>query len=179
MRRFSILALLVFALAPAALAMDTSQISWYGHGGITMPTGDFGDMAGIGFGGGVGGMLPYSEALNLRGQVGYSHFGGKDLAGLGGDWSWSWALIPFWALGEYKFDPASPFYGVGGLGLIMARSSVEYEYLGVQYDESGSDTEFGFTFGGGYRMSEVLNLEARYSIVDQLNYISFEALYYF
>lgn len=178
MRTFVVVSAFLLLLAPAALALDTSQISWYAHGGLTMPSGDFGDVAGTGFGGGVGGMMPYSETINLRGQVGYTYFGGKDEEVLGVDWSWNWSLIPIWFLGEYKFDPA--IYGVGGLGMVMARSSFEYDHpvLGT-IDESGSDTEFGFTFGAGYRMSEVLNLEARYSIVSDLNYISVEALYYF
>ena len=178
MRTLALASLLLIAVAPAALALDTSQISWFAHGGLTMPTGDFGDVAGTGFGGGVGGMMPYNEQINLRGQVGYTYFGGKDLETYGVDWSWNWSLIPIWCLGEYMFDPA--IYGVGGLGLIMARSSFEYDdpILGSISDDS-SDTEFGFTFGAGYRMSEVLNLEARYSIVDELDYFSFEAVYYF
>ena len=179
MRTFALVSLLVLIAAPAALAMDTSQIAWFAHGGISMPTGDFGDVAGMGFGGGVGGMMPYNETINLRGQVGYTYYGGKDEEVLGVDWSWNWSMIPIWFMGEYMFDPA--IYGVGGLGFVMARSSFEYEdpWSGQTIDDDSSDTEFGFTFGAGYRMSEVLNLEARYSIVDDFNYFSAEAVYYF
>jgi hypothetical protein len=164
---------------PAKAGRSSDGIAWFAHGGITIPRGDFSNTAGIGFGGGVGGILPYSETVNLRGQVGYTYLEGKELDTYGdGDWDLKQSMIPFWFLGEYKFDPV--FYGVGGLGFVMVRYSIEYNdpYLGY-FEDSGSDTEFGFTFGGGYRMSEVLNLEARYSNVDEFNYISFEALYYF
>ena len=78
MRFTAVLILTFFVMASSALAMDTSQISWYAHGDLALPSGSFGDFAGTGFGGGVGGAMPYSEALTFRGEVGYIHFGGKD-----------------------------------------------------------------------------------------------------
>jgi len=176
MRSFVTLLLLVFAAVPA-LALDTSQIAWYAHGDLALPTGDFGDAAGTGFGGGVGGAMPYNESLTLRGEVGYVHFGGKSI----GDFDWQYALIPILVLGEYQFDLDSPFYGLGGIGMTMARFSFDWynPWTDTTENDSDSDSEFGIALGGGYHLNEQMTLEGRYNIVSDLDYLSVHFLYNF
>ncbi len=176
MRFTAVMVLILFTMAPAALAMDTSQIAWYAHGDLALPTGSFGDFAGTGFGGGVGGAMPYSDALTLRGEVGYIHFGGKEFAG----WDYSYALIPFMFLGEYTFTPGSQLYGLGGLGLTMARFSYDWvnPWTGSKENVSDSSSEFELAVGGGFHLNEQMTLEGRYNIGD-IDYLSVHFLYNF
>ena len=181
MRITGVLILTFFVMTSSALAMDTSQIAWYAHGDLALPSGDFGDFAGTGFGAGVGGAMPYNESLTLRGEVGYIHFGGQEF----GTWNWSYALIPIMFLGEYQFTPGSQFYGVGGLGLTMARAGVEYGYIdpwtgqNISVDETNSDSEIGIAVGGGFHLNEQMTLEGRYNLVSDLDYLSVHFLYNF
>jgi len=176
MRSLAMLLLLSFAAAPA-FAMDSSQIDWYAHGDVALPMGDFGDVAGTGFGGGIRGAMPYSEVLTLRGEVGYIHFGGESF----GDWDYQYALIPFVVLAEYQFTSGSPVYGLGGLGMTMARFSYEWynPWTDEDEDDTDSDTEFGIHVGGGYHLNEQMTVEGRYNIVSDLDYLSVHFLYNF
>jgi hypothetical protein len=177
MRFTAALILTFFVMASSALAMDTSQIAWYAHGDLALPSGSFGDVAGTGFGGGVGGAMPYSEALTFRGEVGYIHFGGKEL--LGADYSY--ALIPFFFLGEYQFSPGSQVYGLGGVGMTMARFSWDWTnpWTGAKENVSDSSSEFGIAVGGGFHLNEQMTLEGRYNIVSDLDFLSVHFLYNF
>ena len=161
--------------ASATLAMDTSELSFYVHGDFALPTGDFGDFADMGFGGGVGAALPINDALTVRAQAGYTHFLGTSI----GDLDYSYGLIPIIALAEYQFTPDVPFYAMGGVGLTMARASVSGKVLGIDFDESTTDSEFGIHAGGGYHLNDQMALEARYNIVGDLDYASVHFLYGF
>jgi opacity protein-like surface antigen len=177
MRSFVILSLFVFAAMPA-LALDTSQIAWYGQGVLSLPMGSFGDFAGTGFGAGFGGSLPYNESLTLRGELGYIHYGGKDFSFGTVKQSWNFSMIPLMLLGEYQFQPESPFYGLGGIGFVMARSSWEWESQGQNYDSSASDTDIGLAVGGGYHFNEKMTIEGRYNIINN-DFLTVHFLYNF
>jgi len=176
MRSLALWVLILFVLAPAAFAMDTSQIAWYAHGDLALPTGSFGDFAGTGFGGGIGGALPFNEALTLRGEAGYVHFGGQEFLGS----KWNYSLIPIMALGEYRFTAGSAAYGLGGLGLILERFSYDWvnPWSGAKENLSDSNSDINLAVGGGYHLNEQMTVEARYTTGD-LDYMSVHFLYNF
>ncbi len=170
---FAMAALLLFS--GSALALDMEAKSFYAHGVFSLPTGDFGDFAGNGFGGGVGVKVPHSEQINFRGEVGYIMFGGQDF----GAHSYSYSMIPILALAEYHFAYDNPLYGLGGVGLYMMRWNWEGEILGIAFDESSSSSEFGFAFGGGYGVNEKINIEGRFNIISNSNQVTVSGTYSF
>ncbi len=175
MRKIGIALITLLLMSGTALALDMDAKSFYAHGVFSLPSGDFGDFAGNGFGGGVGVKAPHNEQINFRGEVGYIMFGGQDF----GPYSYSYSMIPIVALAEYHFSYDSPFYGLGGLGLYMMRWNWEGEFLGVAVDTSSSSSEFGFTAGGGYSVNEKINIEGRFNIISNSNQITVGGTYAF
>jgi opacity protein-like surface antigen len=176
------LALLVLALsAGAASAMDMAARTFYIHGIFSLPTGDFGDVAGNGFGGGVGISVPHNDMLNFRGEVGYVIFGGQTLDFGTESLDYSYSMIPIVALAEYHFDPDTPLYGLGGAGLFMSRASVEGKdpFTGEDFDDSESSTDFGISLGGGFRINEQLAGEMRYNVISDANQLTVGVVYQF
>lgn len=171
------LALLILALsAGAASAMDMAARTFYIHGIFSLPTGDFGDWAGNGFGGGVGIKVPHDDRLSFRGEVGYIMFAGKDFEFLDETIEYSWSQIPIVALAEYQFNPDSPIYGLGGAGFHIFSLSVDPE---PEYPYDDSSTEFGVTLGGGFRINERLSGEARYNIISDANQLTVNVVFTF
>ena len=171
---------LVLSVAGSAMAqLDMAAKSFYGQGILTLPTGDFGDMAGTGFGAGLGMTVPYSELLNFRGEFGYIMYGGKDF----GVYEYTFSMIPITVLGEYHMTADSPAYFLGGLGLTMVRSNWKgsYDILGTTYsvDEDESSSEIGFTLGGGYQVNEQVAIEGRINMISDSNYLSIHGTYAF
>lgn len=178
--------LLAFAgIAVAELDMDSK--SYYVQGILALPTGDLGDQAGTGFGGGVGMKVPFSELLDFRGEVGYIMFGGEEYDEAGYNYDYSWSMIPIMVLGEYKLKAEDPFFLLGGVGLTIAKFEYDYDYsytiLGQTYSDSGSfddsSTEFTLSVGAGYEINEQVNLEARFNLISDANYMSVHGTYYF
>lgn len=170
------LALLILALgAGAASAMDMAARTFYIHGIFSLPTGDFGDTAGNGFGGGVGIKVPHDDRLSFRGEVGYIMFSGKDFEILTETYEYSWSQIPIVALAEYQFNPDSPIYGLGGAGFHIFSLSLDPDLPGVD----DSSTEFGVTLGGGFRINERLSGEARYNVISDANQFTVNVVFQF
>ena len=57
MRKIVLVFLILALSAGSALALDMEAKSFYAQGIFALPTGDWSDAAGNGFGGGIGGML--------------------------------------------------------------------------------------------------------------------------
>ncbi len=175
------LALLILALgAGGALAMDMDARTFYIHGIFVLPTGDWADFAGNGFGGGVGLKVPHDDRLSFRGEVGYIFYAGKDYEYTILDetysYEYSYTQIPFLALVEYQFNPDSPIYGLGGLGLHYFSYSVDPE---PDFPVDDSTTEFGLTLGGGFRINEQLSGEARYNLISDANQFTVNVVFQF
>jgi hypothetical protein len=109
---------------------------------VVPPMGDWGDIAGIGFGGLARVEYAFAESLKLTGRVGYIHHlptesGGLDL---------STAEIPFLAGAKYLLGDA---YVAGELGMVNFASE------SCRDDECSDDSEtkLGLTAGAGYRLS--------------------------
>jgi opacity protein-like surface antigen len=173
------IALLVFLGAPA-LALDFDARSFYAQGTFSLPTGDFGDFAGNGFGGAIGIRVPHNEQLSFRGEAGYIFFQGQEFGA--GDFKadYSYSMIPIVALAQYFFTPEAMFYGLGGAGFYNVRFDVDYatETFGVA-DFDDSSTEFGITLGGGYTVNEQISVEARYNIISDADQLTINGIFNF
>lgn len=122
-----------------------------GQLGASVPMGDFGDGADLGFH--LGGLIEYKPAslpMSLRGELTYhrnglkSDYFGSDFGDIDGNFSQidfvGNALMPF---GDAA-STARP-YVIGGLGLYRLKASAEFEGL----DVSDTQTKFGLNFGAG------------------------------
>ena len=157
-----------FGILMLALPVSAQTVSWYGAADVSMPLGDFGDVAGFGFGGALGASYPWSEQVNLRAQAGYNYYS-EEITGI------SFASIPVMALAEYHWDAAVPAYMLAGAGITVMRTSMTI--LGIDVDDSSS--EFGFGFGAGWSVNEQISLEGMYNLISDANHLSFQVTYGF
>lgn len=181
MSKIALAMIALLLMTGSALALDMEAKSFYAFGTFSLPSGDFGDFAGNGFGGGVGIEVPHNEQINFRGEIGYIKFGGQDLDFGTYTYSYDYSMIPILALAEYHFDPDTPFYGLGGVGIYMLRYDATYDGPtgGFNVDLDGSTSEFGFTAGGGYAVNEKINIEGRFNIISNSNQITVSGTYGF
>ena len=177
MRRLFALTLIgILAFAIPAAALDLDQRSFYGVGELVLPMGDFGDFAGTGFGGRIGVTAPHSDQLNLRAEIGYLMFGGKDYQ----DYDYSYSMIPIMFLGEYHHELDSPMYFLGGLG--FTRFAFDAEYTGPSTllgDYDDSSMELTLCFSGGYNIKEQFIIEGRFNMISDANSIRLLGVYHF
>jgi opacity protein-like surface antigen len=121
--------------------------------GATVPLGDFGDNADLGFH--LGGLIEYkpqSFPVNLRGEITYHRNGLKngffsDVPG-GGDINGHVSMINFIGNAVIPFGDAASNtrpYAIGGLGLYRMKFSGSV----AGFDLSSTDTKFGINVGGG------------------------------
>ena len=125
-----------------------------GQLGASVPMGDFGDGADLGFH--LGGLIEYKPAslpMSLRGELTYHRNGLKDdffasedpdFSGIDGNFS----QIDFVGNAVMPFGDAASTarpYVIGGLGLYRLKASAEYEGI----DISDTQTKFGLNFGAG------------------------------
>ena len=163
-KRFVVVALSVALLASAASALDFDQKEFYGQGVVALPIGDWSDFVNLGIGAGVGMRVPHSPELNFRGEISYIHFMTEDVPGA----DWSWSMIPVNILAEYQMES---MYLLGGLGLVFAKSKVEFDDV-PGMDFSSTDSEIGLVVGAGFELSPSMVLEGRFNIVSDANFLS-------
>lgn len=169
-----IIALLsVFAALPAA-ALDFTQKQMYGQGIVALPMGDFGNIANLGIGAGVGLLVPHTPELSFRGEISYVYYTTEDF----GDADVSASQIPVIALGQYNLTD-SRAYLLGGLGLVFSKASVDYGSLYPDYGGSDTSSDLGLVLGGGYQMKPNLNLEGRLNLVSNANSFTVNVVYWF
>jgi opacity protein-like surface antigen len=126
--------------------------------GATVPIGDFGDGANVGFH--AGGLIEYKPnalPFNLRGEITYNRnglkegfFGGDDPVFDNVDGNVS--ILNFVGNGVFPFgDPASTArpYAIGGVGVYRMKFSGEFGGL----DVSDTQTKFGINIGGGFQFN--------------------------
>jgi opacity protein-like surface antigen len=148
-------ALLIAATAQAQATTDGRPFKLGGALGATLPLGDFGDGADLGFH--FGGLIEYkpsSVPINLRGEITYHRNGLKDgffddFPGVDVDGNSS--ILGFIGNAFFPFgDPASTArpYAIGGLGVYRLGFSGDVE--GSNIDLDISETKFGLNVGGGF-----------------------------
>ena len=122
--------------------------------GATIPLGDFGDIADLGFH--AGGLIEYkpeSVPVTLRGEITYNRNDLKkgffsDLPG-GEDVSGTFSMINFVGNAVVPFGDAASTarpYLIGGLGVYRLKSAGDV----AGFDISATDTKFGINVGGGF-----------------------------
>jgi opacity protein-like surface antigen len=150
-------ALLIAATAhaqgTAASASSGRPFKLGGALGATVPLGDFGDGADLGFH--LGGLIEYKPQtfpVNLRGEITYHRNGLKDdyFSGSGfDDIDGNFSMLNFIGNALFPFGDAASTarpYAMGGLGLYRLKASAEFN--GV--DISDTQTKFGINVGGGF-----------------------------
>jgi len=121
--------------------------------GATIPLGDFGDGADLGFH--LGGLIEYKPQavpVNLRGEITYHRNALKDgffSDPAFGNVSGNFSMINFIGNAVIPFGDAASTarpYAIGGVGLYRMKASAKFN--GV--DISDTQTKFGINVGGGF-----------------------------
>jgi len=167
-----LLVFIVLSLAIPAVALDLEARTYYGHGSLTLPIGDFSDYAGIGIGGGGGMVVPFDQALTFKSELGLNLFSGKSFQ----NYDSRVIMIPLIGLASYQLDPEGPIYALGGFGLTMVHVSLDYPNNG---NDSDNDIELTLTGGAGYKLNNQLAVEWRLTIISNSNYLSVNGVYHF
>ena len=141
---------LALTLATGGLAVAEPGARTLGvDGGLAMPTGDWGDAAGVGIGALARFEMPLQPKLTLTARAGYLQHLSKEANGADS----STSELPLLGGVRYAFsgDEVTQVYGAAELGFIMSRISID---AGGQ-SMSDSDTNLGMTLGGGYRTGKL------------------------
>ncbi len=163
MKRIIVVLFSVFFFSSLIIAQGKMGLSV--QGGIAIPTGDFGDAAGMGFGGSTTFMYEVSPMLHITGSIGYSTWGPKEDLPAGFDYSFS--SIPVlvgarYVLGKGNFLP----YISAELGMHFLSSTVKSPFFG---DQSDSEAKFGFAPGAGFFFAfnpkTMLDVSLKYNII--------------
>lgn len=143
-------ALVIAALVALSASTAFAAKSQIGVGaGTTIPIGDLGDAAGIGFH--IGGEYDYmaSENLAYGGELTYHKLGSKDLSVGTISVDSEFSVIQYTVHGKYFFPAQGdmhPFVKLGA-GLYSGKAKVESNVLGASGESTSTD--FGINFGGG------------------------------
>jgi opacity protein-like surface antigen len=145
-------ALLIAATAQAQATTDGRPFKLGGALGATLPLGDFGDIADLGFH--FGGLIEYKPVafpVTLRGEITYHRNALKDdffdIPGFDVDGNSS--MINFLGNAVFPFGDAASTarpYGIAGLGIYRVKFSGEVD----DFDVSDTQTKFGLNVGGGF-----------------------------
>ena len=134
--------------------------------GVAMPMSDLGDGVGTGFHvEGLGERKLASAPVFLRGELGFTMFGKKDLQGTGVKGSAN-SIAGMFDVG-YNFVTSTSVkpYLVGGLGMHHSSYTVDATNLRNGTKQTDSKNDLGVNVGGGMRFkmgSRQASLEARY-----------------
>lgn len=147
---------------------------------VALPMGNFGDVAGTGFGGTVQFEMQFMPQLYGTASAGYITWGGKDF----GTFSYSYSAVPVMVGAKYYFMPTGGFYGHGQLGLYFFSADVEAPAVSVGGftfggDLGGSSSEFALSLGAGYELplspKLMLDLSGAYIIISDLGHVGIRA----
>jgi len=153
-------------LSPSTLVAQGTESSrpfkFGGMLGATLPTGDFGDIAGTGYHfGALGEYARPSWPFGIRGEITWHRNEIDDIDG-------NVSVLSFVPNIVFPFGDAASTarpYIIGGLGVSNVKFDIEIPGVG---DESESETKFGLNFGGGFTFNLAgfeTFVEARYHSV--------------
>lgn len=152
MKKFTLLAL---ALPLAVAFTSNANAEGFGvHGSLALPMGDFGDVAGFGFGGGV----QYEKAMNENMSYGIN----ASYLMFGEEKSVTTSVIPIIAQTKYYFSSNDnmSFYGSLGAGYYLFSFSFDSDLV-----DDETEGKFGFAPGVGMKMNQ-FELSAAYHFAD-------------
>lgn len=141
----------VIAVAPAHAARKHT----FGFtAGPNLPTGDFGDIASLGYFGGVTGTLMINDQFGVGGDVSYHSFGVNNdyeealAVAAGESVDVSWSSIQITPHAKFFFSSSGDLrpYARLGLGIYSTKLKIEAASLGTEEDSS---SDFGFDLGIG------------------------------
>ncbi|HBC45606.1 MAG TPA: hypothetical protein DEO84_02055 [candidate division Zixibacteria bacterium] len=175
----SVTVFLAVLIALAFCTMAKAEVGSKGIGGaleIALPMGNFGDVAGTGFGVTANFQYGWKPNIDLMGQLGYIKWGGKTAVG----YDYSYHAIPIQVGAKYYFKQETNRFYVGGLvGFHMFGWSADYDLLGIHYSGSSSETKFSLAPMGGYEMkigeNMLFDASARYQIISDVSYLGVRA----
>jgi hypothetical protein len=124
---------------------------------LALPSGDFGESAGMGFGGSLRYEHPMGDNLGLMLTVGYLMFGSETVeSGVPGlayyKYEYTSSMIPIMAGAKYYFsDQQEGFYGKVQLGITMlsTKSEVTIDFGGSSESSSDTQSNSAFTWSPG------------------------------
>lgn len=158
-----ILVTLVVALCLVGSASAQQGAMAVGGGlNLGLPLGDFGNIAGFGFGFQARFQYGLQEQLALAASLGYISFAEKNTVGS--------SVLPILVSGRYYFAPGGGAYGQvdAGLTSLSQDFNISFGPFG-SVSGSGSSTNFSLGFGGGYEtpIGNMLNLDlgAGYNVI--------------
>ena len=174
---------LIILVALFCLVGMTNAQSKFGitvQGAVSMPMGDFGDLAKTGFGG--LGTVTYTlqENIDLVGTIGYLTYDHKDMSYFGSSVTGSTSLVPVIAGARYFFA-ASGFkpYVTAQVGMYFSSAKVESSFGGYANSGTVSDSYFGFSGGAGllYKLGTKMDLDvnATFNTVSDISFFTIAA----
>lgn len=182
MKRLLTVTFILILISSFAFAQEGKMTLGFG-GELALPSGDFGDFAGTGFGGTANFLYHMNDQVAISGTAGYITWGGKSLdLGLLGKWEYSYSAIPILAGGRYYFSAGdSRLYGSAEIGFYMFSFTVtvpSYTFFGVTVpggETTESESEFVIAPGLGYelKIGDKLNLDltGKYIMIKDANNI--------
>lgn len=125
---------------------------------VSLPMGDFGDVANTGFGGTASFELGFTPQLVGIGHIGYIVYGTESDAV-------DFSTVPLLVGVKYFFVPNMGLYGIGQVGLNFFSTTVEIpEVFGFGGGSvSETSTEFTFVIGAGYELPVSSNVSLDFS----------------
>lgn len=140
---------------------------------ISLPMGDFGDGANLGFGGTAIFEMEFMSQLTGTLQSGYLTWG-TDVDDV------SFSAIPILVGGKYYFVHNVGFYGQAQLGVSLFSTEtpeITIPGFGTIGGGSSSSTEFTFALGAGYEVpvssNFIVDVSGAFNIISNANHISF------
>jgi hypothetical protein len=128
---------------------------------LAIPVGNLSDGAGIGFG--VLGRYERNliPKLNITGRIGFIYHLSKDSSsGVGGTASLNFYTIPI--LVGVKYDLTNSIFGAAELGIFSNHATASFGGMSV----SSGSTDFGITLGGGFRLTDQMEVRLNLHIMD-------------
>jgi opacity protein-like surface antigen len=161
MRGMFVIAASAALLSLAAPAARANEMSFGLKGGVSIPTGDYGDTFGLGFMGGVYGdygVTPqFAVGVDINGNFHSIKSDLKDQLEAGGitDLKANFTLIQFGVHGKWQQAVNTGPSAMVGVALYNGHSKSEGTDTSVvpneSFSETESDTKFGFNVGAGYK----------------------------
>lgn len=154
-----LLAFVMIFVLSSSIAFAQSKITVGPGVELSIPTGDFADIAGLGVG--ISGRFQYSYEQNLGfvGTLGYVWWGGEDVGSI------QYSASALQILVGPKMYFQKNFYGLAEVGIYSVNSSIEGTAAGIPYEYSDTESNFMLSIGVGYEY-RAFEVEIKYFVVD-------------